>query len=63
MLCAMHFIQALEMTIEKPIELYMDNKECFDLINNLSVAGCTRHVDSWKNFIQELKEKKIIVPK
>ena len=46
MLCAMHFIQALEMTIEKPIELYMDNKECFDLINNLSVAGCTRHVDS-----------------
>ena len=63
MLYAMHFIEALEMTVEKPMELYMDNKGCFDLINNWSVAGRTRHVDSRKNFMRELKENKIIVPK
>ena len=46
MLHAMHFIKALEMTVEKPIELYMDNKGCFNLINNWSIAGRTKHIDS-----------------
>ena len=63
MLQAMHFIEALEMTVEKPMELYMDNKGCFDLINNWSVAGRTRHVDSRKNFMRKLKKNRIIVPK
>ena len=63
MLYTMHFIEALDLTVEKPMELCMDNKGCFDLINNWSVAGRTRHVDSCKNFMRELKKNKIIVPK
>ena len=39
--------------------LYVDNKRCFDLINNCSVAGCTR---KRKNVMRELREKKITVP-
>ena len=34
MLYTMHFIEALDLTVEKPIELCIDNKGCFDLINN-----------------------------
>ena len=59
----MHFIEALEMTVEKPVELCRDNKGCFDLINNWSVAGHTRNADSLNNFMRELKENKFIVPK
>ena len=33
-LCAMHFIEALEMIVEKCMILYIDNKGYFDLINN-----------------------------
>ena len=54
MLHAVHFVEALELTAEKPVELQMDNKGCFDLINNWSVAGRTRHVDSRENFMREL---------
>ena len=63
MLHTTHFIEVLDLTAEKPMELHMDNKGCFDLISNWSVAGHTRHVGSRKNFMQELKENKIIVPK
>ena len=62
MLYAMDFIEALEMTVEKPMELYIDNKGCFDLINNWSVAGRTRHVDSRKNFLRDLKQNDVIIP-
>ena len=62
MACAMCFIEALEMTVEKRMMLFIDNKGYFRLINNWLVAGHTRHVDSCKNFMRELKEKKIIVP-
>ena len=50
------------MTVENPMILYVDNKGCFDLINNWLVARRTLHVDSRKNFMRELKEKNIIVP-
>ena len=50
------------MTVENPMIFFVDNKGCFDLINNWSVAGRTLHVDSRKNFMRKLKEKNIIVP-
>ena len=44
------------------MELCIDDKGCFDLINNWSVAGRTRHVDSRKNFMWELKENNVVAP-
>ena len=37
--------------------LQVDNKGAFDLVNNWSAAGRTRHVAIRVNFLRELKEQ------
>jgi hypothetical protein len=50
----------MELTVELPMLLYVDNKGAKDLMNNWSVGGRTRHVDVRYHFLRELKEKNII---
>ena len=61
MLYVMNFLESLELQVEKPMVSKIDNKGCIDLINNWSVAGCTRHVDCRKYFMRELKEDGIMI--
>lgn len=43
-LYVINFLVYRELQVEKPMVLEIDNKGCIDLINNWSVAGCTRHI-------------------
>ena len=60
MLYIMNFLESLQLRVEKPMLLEIDNKGCVDLINTWSVAGRTRHVDCRKCFLRELKEENIM---
>ena len=60
MLYVMNFLESLQLKVNKPMLLEIDNKVCVDLINNWSVAGRTRHVDCRKNFMRELKEENVM---
>jgi len=43
--------------------LEVDNKGAVDLINNYSVGGRTRHMETRQYYLRELKEKNIMVVK
>ena len=63
MLYVMRWLEALELQVEKPMVLEMDNKGAVDLANNWSTGGRTRHVEVGQYFLRELKEQGLIVIK
>ena len=56
MLFVMQLLESLELQVEKPMILEVDNKAVKDLANNWSVNGRTRHEAVKQSFIRELKE-------
>ena len=61
MLYCMNVLESVELQVELPMVLKMDNKGAVDLINSWSAGGRTRHVGVRINFLRELKEKGILV--
>ena len=53
-------LESMELQVELPMILYVDNKGAKDLMNNWSIGGRTRHVDVRYHFLRELKEQNII---
>ena len=60
MLYVKNVLELLELEVELPMVLEMDNKGSVDLVNNWSAGGRTRHVGVRINFLRELKEQGII---
>jgi hypothetical protein len=46
--------------VQLPTILEVDNKGTVDLVNNYSVGGRTRHVETRQYFLRQLKEENII---
>jgi hypothetical protein len=61
MLYLLRTMQALDLKVELPMALEIDNKGAVYLANNMSVGGRTRHVDVKSHFLRELKDKGLIV--
>jgi hypothetical protein len=61
MLYLLRTMQELELKVELPMILEMDNKGAVYLANNMSVGGRTRHVDVKSHFLRELKDQGLLV--
>jgi len=49
-------IESIDLRVALPMVLEVDNKGAVDLINNFSVSEGTRHMETWKYYLRELKE-------
>ena len=53
----------MELEVELPMLLEMDNSGAVDIANSWSVGGRTRHVDVRNYFLRELKDQGLLVIK
>ncbi|MGH7955289.1 MAG: reverse transcriptase domain-containing protein [Gloeomargaritales cyanobacterium] len=60
MLYAKRVIESVGLRVQLPMILEIDNKGAVDLVNNYSVGGRTRHVETRQYFLRQLKEDDII---
>jgi hypothetical protein len=61
MLYVYRLLESLELEVELPMILEMDNSGTVDLANSWSVGGRTHHVDVRNYFLCELKDKGLLV--
>jgi hypothetical protein len=61
MLYVYRIIISLELQVELPMVVELDNSGARDLANSWSVGGRTRHVDTRQFFIRDLKEQGLLV--
>ena len=60
MLYAKRTVESIGLKVELPMILESDNKGMVDLVNNHSVGGRTRHIETRQYFLRQLKEDNII---
>jgi hypothetical protein len=60
MLYTKRIIESLGLHVQLPMILEVDNKGAVDLVNNYSVGGRNRHVETRQYFLRQLKEENII---
>jgi hypothetical protein len=60
MLYNKRIIESLGLHVQFPMILEVDNKGAVDLVNNYSVGGRTRHVETRQYFLRQLKEENVI---
>ncbi len=63
MLYVYRLMESLELEVELPMVLEMDNSGAVDIANSWSVGGRTRHVDVRNYFLRELKDQGLVVIK
>ena len=63
MLYIYRLLESLELEVELPMILEMDNTGAVDIANSWSVGGRTRHVDVRNYFLRELKDQGLLVIK
>jgi hypothetical protein len=63
MLYVYRLLESLELEVELPMILKMDNTGAVDIANSWSVGGRTRHVDVRNYFLRELKDQGLLVIK
>ena len=56
-----HLLQSLELEVELPMVLEMDNLGAVDIANSWSVGGRMRHVDVCNYFLRKLKDQGLLV--
>jgi hypothetical protein len=61
MMYAKRTLESLGLQVQLPMVLEIDNKGTVDLINNWSVGGRTRHVETRQLFLRGLKEQGIFI--
>ena len=54
-------LESINLRVEMPMILEVDNKGAVDLINNYSVGGRTRHMETRQYYLRELKEQGIMI--
>ncbi len=60
MLYAYNVLTSLQLQVELPMILEMDNKGAVDLANNRTVGGRTRNIETRQLFLRELKEEGVL---
>ena len=60
MLFVWRLLKEMDLKVEMPMILYIDNQGAIDIINNWSSSGRTRHIDTRLKFVRELKEANIL---
>ena len=63
MLCIYHLLESLELKVELPMVLEMDNSRAVDSANSWSVGGRTCHMDVPNYLLHELKDQGLLVIK
>ena len=53
-------IESMELKVESPMELDIDNRGAQDLFNNWKVGGHTRHMETRMFFLSDLQEERMI---
>ena len=61
MLYVYTLLELLELEVELPMVLEMDNSSAVDIANSWSVDSRTRHVDVRNYFLRELKDQGLLV--
>jgi hypothetical protein len=61
MLYVYRLLESLELEVELPMILEMDNSGAVDIANSWSVGGRTCHIDVCNYFLQELKDQGLLV--
>ena len=61
MLYIYRLLESLELEVELPMVLEMDNSGAVDIANSWSVGGRTRHVDVRNYFLHKLKDQGLLV--
>lgn len=60
MMYVMRILEGLELKVEKPMVLELDNRSTVDVINGWSITSGTKHIQVRYLFLRELKEEGII---
>ena len=63
MLYVMKILESMQLTVKKPMIVYVNNKGAVDLANGWSIGGGTKHIDVRLMFIRQLKEQGIVAVK
>ena len=63
MLFVMRLLESIGLKVQKPMELFVDNKGAVDLANNWSIGGRTCHMEVRQYFLRDLKDEGIIITK
>jgi hypothetical protein len=60
MMYVKRILESIRLRVHLPMILEVDNKGAVDLVNNFSVGGRTRHIETRQYYLRESKEKGII---
>jgi hypothetical protein len=60
MLHVKRLLESIRLRVHLPMILEVDNKGTVDLVNNFSVGGRTRHIETRQYYLRELKEQGVI---
>ena len=60
MLFVKEIIESMEMKVKLPMILWTDNKGVYDIANNWTTGGRTRHIATRCSFLRELRENGLI---
>ena len=63
MLYFKHVMESMDLKVQLPMVLDIENQAAVHLANNWSVGGRTRHIDVHQCFLRELKEAGTLVVK
>jgi len=63
MLFVMRILESMNLKVQKPMILWIDNKGAVDLANNWSIGGRARYIGVHHYFLRELKEQGILLTK
>ena len=53
-------MESMNLKVELPMKIEVDNKGAVDLVNGWSCSGGTKHMDVRIMFMRELKENKVL---
>jgi hypothetical protein len=53
-------MESIRLRVYLPMILEVDNKGAVDLVNNISVGGRTRHIETRQYYLRDLKEQGVI---
>jgi len=63
MMYVKRLLQSIELRVALPIVLEVDNKGAVDLINNFSLSGRSRHMETRQYYLRKLKEQGMMILK
>jgi len=63
MMYVKRLLESVGLKVALPMVLELDNRGTVDLVNNYSVGGCTRHMETRQYYLREWKEQGVMLVK